>query len=238
MTVSTTYLIRVLHGVEEKLEGEGHHREATLISRLTSKFSTSRDIQKDLDELLSVDGMEQLALALMWVRSRSRYSLNGLHQEMIDYDVTTVSEMVIDAGEEEPEDLPESEDPGSLRAALPEFSRTIADIGRRVVVGGSFRGIPEDLLWRLKAEVETLRLSAVRDAVVDVIRFCDAFDLFIGYVLNQNLLGDARVIGVVQNANLTLQTVIGGGIPEDRRSLDQTIELLKKPSSFFEQKPG
>ncbi|MDH4069963.1 MAG: hypothetical protein OEV30_06025 [Ignavibacteria bacterium] len=237
MTVSTTYLIRVLHGVEEKLEGEGHRREATLVSQLTSKFSASLDIQKDLDELLSVDGMEQLALALMWVRSRDRHGLNGLHQEVIDYDVNTLMQALIEQWADDGEDTPEPVPPASFREVLPEFSLVIAELARRAVVSGSFRGIPEEYLWKLKAGVDTLRLSAVREAEVDVIRFCDALDLFLGYVLKHRLLTDLRVIGVIQSANLTLQTVIGGRIPEDRGSLDQTIELLMRPSLFFEQKP-
>jgi len=238
MTVSRTYLMRVLQRMEERLTEEGHRQEATLVAQITSHLSLSPDIGSELDRLHAVDGFEQLSLALMWIWSNRQGLMNGNQQEILGYDAETLYRTVL-PDQDESEDRP-SKPPGAgtLRLTLQEFSRLVADIRRRAVASGRGRALPEDQLWRIITALEGLRLSAVREAEADVVSFCDALGIFVEFVIDHHLYSDPRVLGLIDNANLTLQTVVGGNIPEERGSLQQTIELLKHPSAFLEFETG
>ncbi len=232
---SRTYLIRVLKRLESRLDAEGYRAEAGIISGIVANLGETERLQDELERLFSVDGLEQLALGLMWLQAKERTPLNGIQDEVVNYEVEMLRMVFLADPEDEHEGRPPAsrQTPEPLSEALVEFSRLIADLRRRLTGGGRFQGFSEELAWRVLDQMSRLRGAALLKGNREVERFCDALAGFLEYVVRNRIFSDVRVLSVMNNANLTLQTVVGGEIPEEQASLDQTIELLKHPSTFF-----
>lgn len=236
MNPSRTYLLRVLQRLESRLGSERWTAEAASIGQLADRLSKADSIQEELDTLLRTEGMEQLAVGLMWLSSQEMPPSNGLLGEVVDHQVEMLRRILLaDPDEEVEERRPVSPRNGgvSLNTALIEFSRHIADLRRRLSGGGKFQGFSEEAAWRILDQLAVLRETARSTQNLDVPRFCDALGEFLEYVVAQRIFADIRVLGVIDAANRTLQTVVAGEIPEERQSLEQTIALLKHPSTFF-----
>ena len=237
MNPSRTYLIRVLKQLEARLGTEGCNAESVSVGDLAERLSTTANVQEEFERLFRDEGMEQLAIGLMWLASQDMAQLNGLLDEVVDHQVSTLRRILLldpdDENEERRIGPSYNDGPGPLNLALIEFSRHVADLRRRLTGGGKFQGFSEEAAWRLLDKLEVLRDTALARANEEVPRFCDALGGFIDYVVRNKIFSDVRVLGVVDNANRTLQTVVAGEIPEERQSLEQTIELLRHPSTFF-----
>ncbi len=237
MNPSRTYLIRVLKQLEARLSREGCHSESVSVGDLAERLSTTANVQEEFERLFRAEGMEQLAIGLMWLASQDMGQLNGLLDEVVDHQVGALRQILLldpDDEHEEPRIGPRyHEGPGPLNSALVEFSRHVAELRRRLTGGGKFQGFSEEAAWRMTGQLEELRKAALANGNEEVPRFCDALGGFLDYVVVNKIFSDVRVLGVVDNANRTLQTVVAGEIPEERQSLEQTIELLRHPSTFF-----
>ncbi len=236
MNGSRTYLVKVLKRLESRLGSEGLAAEAAVIHGIAAGFGETAVVQDELENLFSVDGLEQLALGLMWVHAKDRIPLNGLQDEVVNYEVEMLRRIFLADPEDDVEGKVPAErrkKPGLLGGALGDFSRLIADLRRRLTGGGKFQGFNEELAWRVLDQLSMLRNAASSSRNQDVEHFCDAMEGFVDYVVRNKIFSDVRVLSIIDNANLTLQTVVGGAIPEEQDSLDQTIELLKHPSTLL-----
>jgi hypothetical protein len=82
-----------------------------------------------------------------------------------------------------------------------------------------------------------LKRTAWNCGAGDVVKFCTSFDHFLAYAAERKLLFDERTITVMDQANVTLQTVMGIGFTEELHALDQTIALLRMPEKLFQPPP-
>jgi hypothetical protein len=223
--------------LEARLGAEGYRAEAGAVGNIAERLSGAQNIQEELERLMRTEGMEQLAMGLMWLASQEMAPLNGLLEEMVEYQVNTLRKILLADPDDEPEESQtvsgEINVPGPLNRALIAFSRHVADLKRRLTGGGRFQGFSEELAWRMLDQIGELRQAALMKQNSDVPRFCDALAEFLDYVVRNKIFTDIRVLGMIDSANRTLQTVVAGEIPEEQQSLEQTIELLRHPSIFF-----
>ncbi len=63
-----------------------------------------------------------------------------------------------------------------------------------------------------------------------------AFTFFATHVIEHRILQDARVLHLIDTANLTLQTVLETAVAEDFDSLYQTIALLESPRTLLQSR--
>lgn len=77
ITSSQTYLVSVLRRLEGRLAAESCRDQSMTVARLARRHSTTGDVEKELERLYCVKGLDRLALGLMWVASTSHLSDNG-----------------------------------------------------------------------------------------------------------------------------------------------------------------
>jgi len=234
-----TYLICVLKRMGRRFVEERRDTEGVLVEQLVERLSRTRDAEQLLQRLYRVNGLDQFALALMWLTTHTRLDSNGRQEELLEYEIQMLCSILLG----EPRDRAEQQagvtyDFGDLDEALDRFSRCIADVKRRLTRGGKLLRLDEDVVHRIKQESLLLQSAARFAEDNDVVRFCESLDHFLEYVMEHRLLGDVRVLNVIDNANLTLQTVMGIRVAEDRHALHQTSALLIYPETIFNQLPS
>jgi hypothetical protein len=235
---SRTYLLKLLRKAEGKLIAGGHTGESALVRQAASRLEGPGNIEDLLKEMYGAEGMDKLALTLMWLSGRSKASLNGLKDDLLEYHTDFIKQVLL-GGKEEQDDnrLPRKNRKRSLGQALQRFSYSLVQLRRRLMTGGSFRGLDSDAVYQLLSETGSLQEVASASGNTDVTLFCESLTDFIQYAGANDLLADPRVPNFVESANVTLQTVVGGGVAVERDSLEQTIELLRNPACIFTRLP-
>ena len=233
------YLTRILQKLEGELAEESQQSKLGIIRKLVGDISGSSDVSGVLEELYRVDGFDRFALGLMWVRSSQRSSLNCEREDLMEYDVHTLSSclgVTISGSLSPPDNLghPSGGSVRSLSEQMYRFGRFITSMKRRLTVGGKFQGFEEDLLFRFMDEVSALQQQAVREGKRDVERFCKAFSRFLEFVISDHLMNDPRVLSLMETANVTVQTISASSGAERGDSLDRTIDLLENREVFLQ----
>ena len=215
----------------------GRHAELAIIEKIVYKITHAENVMEELERLYSVHGFDQFALRLMWSLEHGGMESRMLESSLIDYEVETLNSMVrsLKNGEKQKNEIQQLPSPKPLDdfyEALHRFGRVIEEMHRKSFENENFKGVAPDLLYRVLNESTSLQHYATQAEKIDVIRFAEAFSSLVQYVIDHRLLEDVRVIHILENANLTLQTILETAGEED--SLQQTIELLRSGRSLLE----
>jgi hypothetical protein len=231
-----SYIVRLLRLLETSLVNGGHTRDADRVGRVVQRIAASDAIDQALETLYAIDGWEEFALRLIWYGGTDTDDTGDpFAKELLDYRVATLQGLLL--REEPPRETTDAQPPvsGDLSHALIAFGVALDELRREAYDGETFIGIPHGRLEALLLDAERLRALATAESSRDIERFLTAFHTFLGYVLRHHLTGDVRVVNLIDNANLMLQTVIETVGAEDFDSLQQTIALLEQPQTFFEK---
>lgn len=239
MSGAQSYIVRLLRKVEAWLGEHGNGSEATKVGKLVQKLAHADEIHSSLCALYQVDQFDQFALRLMWFLDKAERGDVALDPAVMDHQAESLGVLLLDSlknGQSEtppapPKNLPDHVD--SLYDALHKFGRSVEDLKRISLEGGTFTGLPENQLYRILSELVSLRESASAAAKEDAVQFASACSGFIQHVLDTGLLHDVRIVNLLDNANLTLQTVFETAGIEDTDSLQSTIELLRRPEDLL-----
>ena len=239
MSGAQSYIVRVLRKVETWLSDHSHSTEASRVGKLIQKLAQADDMHEALSALYRVEQFDQFALRLMWLMEAAERGDAGLENGMMEYQATVLGDLVVNAFKTDsaareiagPRMLPDQID--NLYVSLHKFGRGVEELKRGSLEGGIFKGIQENRLYRILNELASLKEAAVAAGKEQVIHFGDACSEFIQYVLDNGLLNDVRIVNVLDNANITLQTVFEAAGIEDNDSLLSTIQLLKRPQDLL-----
>ncbi len=234
------YSVKVLQSVEALLVGEGFRPQAEAVSILIKRLEETPDSDTVLRKLFGVKGWDKVALRLLWLEKKVREGDPATVDRLLkeDHVREVYKEVVVTGGvpkapESEPEEPPPppSQD---LSDALVRFDAAVGILKQRSIQGDDFVGIEQPLVEILQEETDALRTVASADGNQDVIRFCTALSIFVVYVLDKAKLNDIRTMNIIDNANLTLQTVLQAMGAADYDSLQQTTQLLENPGTLLE----
>lgn len=239
MSGAQSYIIRLLRKVETWLGEHGHSPEASKVGKIVQKLAQADEIHTALCTLYHVDQFDQFALRLMWYLDKAERGDLALDGSVMDHQAEALSLMLLESlrnGQAEtspstPKTLPDQVD--SLYDSLHKFGRAVEELKRNSLEGGTFAGIPENQVYEILSELASLKESASAASKEDVVQFASACSGFIHHVLDSGLLQDVRIVNLLDNANLTLQTVFEAAGIEDNDSLQSTIELLKRPEDLL-----
>jgi hypothetical protein len=239
MSGAQSYIVRLLRNVESRLGDHGHHAEASRVGKIVQKLAQADDIHEELNNLYSVDGCDQVALRLMWLLSVAEKGEVGFENGVLDYQASVVSDLVIQAVDgrlatNEPKPLSEQLD--DLFVSLHKFGKVIEELKREAFQDAEFKGIQDNQLFKILSELASLKESAKVAGRDEVVEFAEACAQFVQYALDGSIFADVRVANVLDNANLTLQTVFEAVGVEDNDSLLSTIELLKRPGDLLDKR--
>ena len=240
MSGAQSYIVRVLRNVETWLGDHGHSFEASRVGKIIQKLAQAEDIHEALNALYRVREFDHLALRLMWLVEVVERGDLGVENGVMDYQATVLGNLIVNGfkgggaskAHRNPKQLPDKVD--DLFISLHKLGRVMEELKRSSLEAGVFKGIQESQLFKILSELAPLKEHALQAEKREVARFSDACSGFIQYVLDNGLVNDVRIVNVLDNANITLQTVfeVAGG--EDNDSLQSTIELLKRPGDLFD----
>lgn len=240
MSGGQSYIVRVLRKVETWLGDHSHSSEASRVGKVIQKLAQADDIHEALGALYRVKQLDQFALRLMWLLEAVERGDVGLENGAMDYQAAVLGELVINAPNADGT-VQGVADTGTLHGhvddlyvSLHKFGRVMEELKRCSLEAGGFKGIQEDQLYKILGELASLKENAVAAGKEEAVQFGDACTEFIQYVLDNRLLNDVRIVNVLDNANITLQTVLEAAGIEDNDSLQSTIQLLKRPQDLLD----
>lgn len=215
----------------------GRQAELSMIEKIVHKITHTENVTEELERLYSVHGFDQLALRLMWSLERGGMESNTLESSLIDYEVETLNSLMRSLrngkkDKKQAQPLPSLKPLDDFYESLHRFGRVIEELRRKSFENESFKGVDQDLLYRVLNESTSLQHYATQADKTDVIKFAEAFSALVQFVMDHRLFNDVRVVHILENANLTLQTILETAGEED--SLQQTIELLRTGRSLLE----
>lgn len=239
MSGEQSYVVSLLRRVEMSLAEDRWQAETGMLGKVIHRIVQSDDVRAALDTLYTVEGFGDVALRLMWLVERVPAGENGIQDRVHDHNVEVLRSLILNASTRKPGTghtvaqqaaLVESQ----FYDVLYEFGRSVGNLKNQSYEGETFTTVPDIHLFNVLDVAGGLREAAAATVREDVVRFCAALADFIHYVLDHERLDDVRVIHVLDNANLTLQTVLAAVGMEDYDSLRQTTDLLQYPLNLFE----
>jgi hypothetical protein len=240
MAGDTSYSVRVLKTLETLLIGEGLKQQAETVGAVTMRLRTADDLEATLRQLYAVRGWDQVALRLLWYEQQAKKldpaALEGPLKEMHVRDLHDAVIAVLQGPASAPAQSAEPPPPPSqdLSDALVRFDAAVGVLKQRSSHGDEFIGIEQPLVEILQEETDALRMVASADGNEDVVRFATALSIFLVFVTDKGKLGDVRTMNIIDNANLTLQTVLQAMGATDYDSLAQTTQLLESPVTLLD----
>jgi len=231
-----TYIVRLLRRVESSLSGRGTELLRARLGKVIQRLSHADDLQGALENLYAVEGFDTLAMRLMWMLEKPVPPSDGLENVVMDYEVDQMSWILRPYAEASPAPMPpSSERPlDAFYEALHRFGKSVEGLRRPLPPASDGEPAEVDLLYRLLNDCAALETSAVEAGNETVVRFCRAFGRFTQYVLDEQRIPGERVLNILDNANMTLQTVLESCTMEEDDALHNMIALLDDPQRLLD----
>ena len=234
------YIVRLLRRLETMLIESGHQSEGGRLGQITQRISRADDARAALATLYSVEGYDQFALRLMYYGDKMRDVLVELPEErLLDYQIRELYAVLLSSARalnSLPEEPRSAAPPakGDMEKALEAFSSSLQDLRRTSFHQEEFTGIGRAQVDDLRARLEDLHGAAKERGNADVARFATACTTFVSFAVDRKLLRDVRIVNILDNAGLTLQTVLQAVGADDYDSLHQMVQLLEDPATLLE----
>ncbi len=242
MSGAQSYIIRLLRKVETRLNEENHLSEASNVGKIVQKLAQAEDIRAEMSALYAVERFDQFALRLMWLLDEAERDNGNFENGVLEFHTSWFTRLILevfrtnsDGGPADPVPMMLSDQIDELYIGLHKFGRSLEELKRQSSENGTFLGIQESQLYKILSDLASLKEHAIGAAKDDVAKFAEACGEFIQYVLDNGLLSDVRIINILDNSNITLQTVFESAGVEDNDSLQSTIDLLKRPKDLLDQ---
>ncbi len=241
MAQETKYIADLLGFLQARLLKEGRTAEAGNVGKVRERIVAAKDDRLALEELYAVDGWDQFALRLMWYQQAEVQTGAGSPETArSDFWAEKLERALLSPEESSPATPPPAQEPSGapasqdLRQALDSFVKGVKELKRSSHDGQAFLGMQRPQLEAVVREAGALQAVGNAEGNDEVVRFSAAFSLFAQYVLDEQRFQDVRAVNLIDNACLTLQTVLEGVGAEDYDALQQTIQLLEDPRTLLE----
>jgi hypothetical protein len=233
MSGEHTYVVRVLRQTETALSTTAPEAVRSRLGKVVQKLAHAEDIHEALDRLYRVQGYEAFSLRLMWVLDRQQILAVALSPaEVVDFEVQKLAEILLP--QQTITSLPRThrreEETEVLHTALHRFGRSVEDYKRAIGRGA----VHEELLYRIAGEGEALEVAAQAAGAHLVRRFAAAAGRLVHFAIDNGAANDERLANILDNANLTLQTLRDTVGDEDHDALQNMIGLLEDPRRLLE----
>jgi len=236
MVDAQKHVVRLLQMFEVSLRTGENRARAEFAARIAEMVAGGTDYADTLRSLSRVEGMEDFALRLMWCAERAAEIPDESTAERIcEYEIEHLTDALAHVPKLTTPEPGPGHPPRDLGATVTHFCSSVSALQREAFRGEEFLGTRRATMQTLALDAERLRAAASAERNEDVERFGRAFGGFLEYVLAQDLLSDVRVVNLIENASLTLQTAIETLGADDYDALHQTTLLLEHPVTLLEQ---
>jgi len=230
------YIVRLLRKLEFLLSERGRQRDAGRVGQIIQRIARADDVRAALRTLFAVEGYDRLAQRLLYYADKMGPFLTELPEDrLIEYHVGKLYEALVNAGSGEARRTQQRVPPsGDVSQGVEEFVSTLHELRRNAAEGEQFREVRRDDLERLLQKAHDLGATAQRGGSPDIARFAASASTFVRFVLDRSLFKDVRVVNILDNAVLTVQTILPSVGADDYDSLTQTNQLLADPATLLE----
>ena len=232
------HIIRILQTFEVSLRTGEERVRAEFVGRLGEMLAASTDYRETLYRLQRVNGMETFALRLLWCGERAPdIEDEGTTERIIEYEIEHLERALRSSpgfslpGPQQGQGMPVRD----LNSTVNHFCASVAALRREAFRNEEYTGARRATMQALVLDAERLRAAASAERNDEVEQFSKALGGFLEYAMGQNLLGDVRVVNLIENATLTLQTTVETLGADDYDALHQTTLLLEHPVTLLEQ---
>lgn len=231
-----SYVVRVLRRLESTLIESGYQVEGGRVGLILQRLSRADSIRSVLADLYTVEGLDQFALRLMYYGETVKDAFGAMPDDrLVEHHVRELFAALMAHPVREPAAAPQAVPPtADLNRALSEFDISFQRLKRESYRDEVFVRIERPPLEAFLQKTNDLGEVARKERSADVGRFSAACSTFVRFVLDKNALNDVRVINILDNASLTLQTVLETAGEENVDALQQMIQLLSDPSTLLE----
>lgn len=231
------YIVRLLRKLEFVLAQRGEQREAGRLGQIIQRIAKSDDARAAVKGLFAVEGYDRLALRLLYYADTLGPLLTEIPDERLtEYQVEQLDHALRGADEADLTRRPARHVPSQdVTGAMDQFVAAVHELRRKAQQGGGdLDHVPRELLEALLQKAHELGATADRENEGDISRFAASVTTFVRYVIDRSLFEDVRVVNILDNAVLTLQTFLPSVGADDFDSLSQTIQLLADPATLLE----
>ncbi len=229
--MSESYVVRLLRSVEQKLGERGEPHAQSVMGKIVARVSGSENIHEELKRLYYVQGMDLLALRLMW----SMEQLPSVSRTAEQLFLVRESDLVCNEflrSFSTPE-MPADDLSADLLSALMEISAQVDNLGGQEGEG-RLVGIDEKKIFGLLQSLEALQALAAQERKQRVLQFATVFRNFLGFVLDRQMFSDVRLVDILEHANHSLHTILHDSRDRGQDTLQETTDLLKDPETLLD----
>jgi hypothetical protein len=239
MTHKQEHIVGLLQRLAVSLRtGENRHH-AEFVSRLAAMLGTDAEYVATLYKLGRVEGMERFALRLLWyAENQTEASEPRSTGPVEDFEIEKLERVLaqvpgLASHEPRRESTLQLRD---LSSSIAHFCSSVTALRREAFRDEEFIGVRSATFQALVLDAERIRTGAAAERNGDVEAFGKALRGFLEYVIMHSLMKDVRVVNLIENASLTLQTATETLGADDYDALHQTTLLLEHPATLLEQK--
>jgi hypothetical protein len=231
-----SYAIRVLRRLESVLIESGYQFEGGRVGLILQRLSRADNIRSVLADLYTVEGFDQFALRLMYYGETVKDAFGAMPDDrLVEHHVRELFAALMAHPVHEAVNGAQNVPPtADLNRALDAFNLAFQALKRESYRDEVFLRVERPPLEAFLQKTNDLGEVARKERSADVARFSAACSTFVRFVLDRNALNDVRVINILDNASLTLQTVLETAGDENVDALQQMIQLLSDPSTLLE----
>jgi hypothetical protein len=226
------YVIRLLRAAEQKLGERGEPHAQSVLSRIVARVSGAENVHEELKRLYYVQGMDRVALRLMW----SMEQLPSVNRSAEQLFLLRESELVCNEflrSFSRPPEMPADDLSPELHSALKEISARVDTLGGPEGEG-RLGGIDEKKIFGLLQSLEALQSLAAKERKQRVLQFATVFRNFLRFVLDRQMSSDVRLVHILEHANHSLYTILHESPERGQDTLQETTDLLKDPETLLD----
>jgi len=232
-----SHIVHVLQSLELPLRERDQRAKWQMVSSIAENIRHADDLGSALELLYTVRGFDRFALRLMWYAEQAAAApTESASERLVSHQLVRLLEDLLSeesGGKGEGEEKP---GPGvrDLETGVRRFAAAVAEVRKNAYKKGEFIGPTSPAVEALVKVTELLHAAASVERNSEVVQFSAAFARFAHFVLEKGLLHDVRVINLMENASLTLETAVGTTGADDYDALCQTTELLDRPDTLLD----
>jgi hypothetical protein len=232
MSISGSYVVRLLRSAEQRLGERGDLHAQSVMGRIVARFSRSDNVHEELKRLYYVNGMDRLALRLMWSLERLPSVSRPAEQVFLRRESDRVCSEFLRVFHG-PGELPSDDLSADLLSALNEVSARVDNL-KGPEGEESLGGTGEQKLFGVLQSIEALQTLAAQQRKQRVLQFAIVFKNFLRFVLDRKMFSDVRLVHILEHANNSLHTILLESREEGQDTLQETTDLLKDPETLLD----
>ncbi len=227
MRTEAEFVHSVLDEIGRHAAAGDHDRISVLVSRIRETLDSAPDVRKGIAKVFAVQGLDRLALRLLWLLDKGRVDGRWPDDVIVTYEAKRLLENVAGHFEERTGKMFHESEP-DLTGRLSEFSAHTETLKRDVTP--SVRRLTVQALKEVAQKLTPFLGEAGKPRAAEVLNECVTF---IEWAQKHKVDIDDKAVAMLHTANVILQTSVELGEGDCEESISRALEVLRNPERVF-----